>query len=78
MDGSDRLDTVEVVVIGHRDFSTEITCHGRLGDLVVPGGAVQAGGVNGVDSGRSVTGLLHSVEAFELHSLEEGSEDGLG
>mmetsp|Transcript_8444 Transcript_8444/g.9820 ORF Transcript_8444/g.9820 Transcript_8444/m.9820 type:complete len:406 (+) Transcript_8444:463-1680(+) len=76
VDGSDGLDAMEVVVVGHLDVRVvEGAAHRGLSDLVGPGVAVEASGQIGVLGLVAVAGRLQVVVAFHLHALDEGSED---
>jgi len=75
MDWSNRLYSVEVVIIMERDFIViEITTHLNLSVVVNERSTVTTGRViNTVDKSLVVTGWLHVVGTFKLHGINKRS-----
>lgn len=74
MNGVGVLDFVEVIIILDRDIRViESASHSSLGDLIVPWGTVPACRIiSRSNKVISVAGVLQLVEAFKLHSLNDG------
>lgn len=79
MDGSDGVNSMEVIIILDGGLLVlHLSAHDLLTLRLIPGRSVKASGVtDAVNLSRVVAWGLHVVVTFLLHGVEEGSQDFL-